>query len=277
MFKRLAAACAIWLLMFSGSALADDQPRWIAYYSDEEEPINFEPYSVIVFEPDNHPLIEGLLESGKTVLGYLSLGEVSKDRFYFDEVKNQGLFLEENKNWKGAYFVDIRDKRWTKRVIEELIPQILYQRFSGIFIDTLDNAEHLEDANPQKYHGMRQAAIDLIKAIRLNYPSLKIMLNRGFKILPSVAKDIDMELGESIYTDFNRDKGTYELVAKPLYEKNVKILKEAQKINSKLEIYTLDYWNLNDKTGIKKIYQAERENGFVPYVSTIDLSKIVPE
>ena len=162
-------------------------------------------------------------------------------------------------------------------MIEELIPQILYQRFDGIFIDTIDNAVHLEESDPQKYHGMKQAAIDLIKAIRLNYPSMKIMLNRGFEILPQVAKDIDMELGESIYTDWNPNKKTYELVAAPLYKKNVQVLRDAKKINPNLEIFTLDYWNLKDEAGIKKIYQVERENGFIPYVSTLDLTQVVPE
>lgn len=275
MFRRLLIAIALFAHAFVGAA--EEPLRWIAYYSDSAEPENFQPYSVIVFDVDDHPIMQGLLESGKTVLGYLSLGEVSKDRSYFDEVKKEGLLLKENKNWKGGYFIDIRDKRWTKRVIEELIPQILYQRFSGIFIDTIDNAVHLEESDPQKYHGMKQAAIDLIKTIRLHYPSMKIMLNRGFEILPQVAKDIDMELGESVYTDWNPDKKTYELVAAPLYKKNVQVLKDAKKVNPNLEIYTLDYWNLNDKAGVKKIYQVERENGFFPYVSTMDLTQVAPE
>lgn len=256
---------------------AAETKNFVVYYGESEDPANFAPYSLVVFESENHPVIEGLLESGKTVLGYLNLGEVEDNRFYFKEVKDEGILLEENPNWKGSFFVDLRDKRWTKRVLENLIPAILFQGFTGIFIDTLDNAAYLEEKDPSKYKGMKKAAIDLVKAIRLNYPDMKIMLNRGFEILPGVAKDIDMELAESIFSEYNQKKKTYELIAKPTYESHVKVLKEAQKINPNLEIYTLDYWDLKDPEGIKKIYHAEREQGFIPYVATWRLNKLVKE
>lgn len=255
----------------------DNVKRFAVYYSDAEDPSNFTPYSLVVFESESHPILEGLIENGTTVLGYLNLGEVEDNRSYFKEVKEEGILLDENKEWKGAYFVDLRDKRWTKRVIEQLIPMVLYQGFDGIFIDTIDNAIYLEETNPSKYSGMKQAAINLIKAIRLNYPGMKIMLNRGFEILPQVANEIDMVLAESIYTEYNKKKKTYELAPKEEYEKHVKILKEAQKTNPKLEVYTLDYWDVKDSEGMKKIYQVQRKQGFIPYVSTRELNKLINE
>ena len=74
MFKGLFFAM---LLFAHAYTVAAAEPlRWIAYYSDKAEPQNFQPYSVIVFDVDDHPMMQGLLENGKTVLGYLSLGDL---------------------------------------------------------------------------------------------------------------------------------------------------------------------------------------------------------
>ena len=47
--------------------------------------------------------------------------------------------------------------------------------------------------------------------------------------------------------------------------------------NSKLEIFTLDYWDPADPAGIARIYREQRDNGFEPYVSTVELDRIIPE
>lgn len=265
------------LMLLSFGEISQGPDRWVVYYNDEAPVEAFNLYDPIVLDSDHHPYLDGFVQREKTILGYLSIGEVEKERSYFSEVEKEGILLDENKYWPGSYFVDLRDPRWAKRVLEELIPGILMQRFSGIFLDTLDNAGHLETMNPEKYGGMVDAAVNLIKAIRKHYPQIKIMMNRGYELLPSVADLIDMELGESVYADYDFDSKTYRKVDSDLYLKQVKILMEAKKASPKLTIYTLDYWKPEDAAGIKEIYQEQRRNGFIPYVSTIDLHTIIPE
>ena len=255
----------------------DPLDPWVVYYGDSAPIESFAPYKLIVFDSDHHPILAPFLENNVTTLGYLNLGEVEDTRDYFAALKNKGLLLEENKNWKGSYFIDIRNKYWSKMVVEELIPQILFQHFTGVFLDTLDNAQYLETSNPQKYKGMMKAAANLVKAIRLNYPTIPIMMNRGYYMLPEVADEITMELAESFYTSYNFDKKTYEIRPKEEYEQQVKLLQDMQKKHPKLKIFTLDYWNETDPAMIAKIYAIQRGNGFIPYVATIDLNKIVPE
>ena len=212
-----------------------------------------------------------------TTLGYLNLGEVEKSRDYYQILKDKGLLLGENKEWKEAFFIDIRNPYWSKFVVEQLIPRLLFQRFDGLFLDTIDNAEYLESLDPEKYKGMKQAAIHLIKAIRLNYPQIPIMLNRGYAILPEVAPLIEYVLAESLYTHYNFETKKHSLAPKEIYDEQVRFLQKIQQKNPKLLVFTLDYWNENDASGISKIYEAERKNGFIPYVSTIDLNKVIPE
>jgi uncharacterized protein (TIGR01370 family) len=276
--KRLFSLYSLISGLIFSSGYADEQPKkWAVYYGDNLPAENFLGYNLVVLEPDQRPPISLLLEQGKTVLGYISLGEISKDRSYFKSVQEEGILFQKNPNWPDAQYVDMRSNKWTSRVVDDLIPAILYQHFSGIFIDTIDNAEALERKDPVKYRKMKEGAIKLIKTIRLHFPDMKIMLNRGFELLPYVAKDINSVLAESIFSVHNFKTGEEDLVKPEIYASIAKELKEAQQLNPSLEIYTLDYWNTDDPQGIKKIYEAQRAQGFIPYVATLQLNEIIPE
>jgi uncharacterized protein (TIGR01370 family) len=264
------------LLPFHATAAAAPS-TYAIYYADKEPAAAFESYDLVVFDSDRYPPIATLKEKGKIVLGYISLGEVEKYRPYFNDVKKAGLLIEKNEVWTDAYKVDVRNPLWTKMVIEQLVPEILAKGFDGVFLDTLDNPGDLERTNPARFRGMTHAAAQLVKAIKHNFPKALIMQNRGYELLPEVAPHIDMVLGESVYTDYNFDKKTYGFVPTDLYQLQVKMMKDAQKIAPNLKVYTLDYWKEDDSKTITQIYKTQRENGFIPYVATIALDKIVHE
>lgn len=253
------------------------QENWMVCYSCDFTPAAFDPYDLVILDSANYTLAARLVDRGKSVLGYLSLGEVEKNRPWFTAVSQQGLLLQENRNWKGSYMIDVRDSRWTTRVIEKLIPEMLRRGFQGVFLDTLDNAAELERIDKNKYRGMTAAAASLVRTIRRHYPQIKIMMNRAYDILPEVGQYIDMELGESVYTDYNFAAKTYGYVEKKNYQLQVSWLKNAAKKFPDLKIYTLDYWNPEDKPGIAKIYETQNKNGFIPLVSTIALNQIIPK
>ncbi len=258
-------------------AAAAAMPKWVVVYSDKVTIDALIPFKTIVLDSRYHPRLQPLIDREKSLLGYISLGEVEKFRPHYKEMERQGILLGTNKNWPDSRYVDVRDPRWTRRVIEDLIPAILHKGFNGIFLDTLDNPSQLERENPAKYKGMADAAVRLVKKIRQHYPRIVIMMNRGYEILPKVARDIDIVLGESVYADYNFKTKTYQLVPKTLYEKQVRWLKAAKTIAPDLKIFTLDYWRANDPQGIERIYRAQRRNGFDPYVATIKLQDVVPE
>ena len=265
-------------LLLSSAFPIDKSPfRWVTYYSNKAPLEAFKPYQLCVFDSTEHPPLMALKQANKTLLGYISLGEVEQYRSHFKEVKKEGILLDENPNWKGSFFVDLRNALWVKRVVEELVPAILQKGFDGIFMDTLDNAETLEERDPIKYEGMKQAAIDLVKAIRQNYPQIKIMMNRGFQLLPQLTSVIDMEMGEVIYTQYDFQKKKYLLQPLEEHKYYVKTLKEAQKANPSLKVFTLDYWDKTKTQEISNIYKKQREDGFIPYVATIKLNEIIPE
>ncbi len=250
---------------------------WAVYYSDKEPVEAFQEYDLLVFDSHHHPRLGSLLDRGKTVLGYISLGEVEERRAFFPEVRRQGILLGENPNWPGSHYVDVRDARWTSRVIEQIIPEILRQGFDGLFMDTLDDPPHLERTRPRRFFGMTEAASVLVRTIRRHYPEIQIMMNRGYELLPGVESHIDMLLAESLYADYDFQKKVYRRVPDDLYQSQLQILNSARERKPGLRILSLDYWSPGDRKEIARIYQLQRRNGFEPYVGTVELDLLVRE
>lgn len=251
--------------------------RWVVYYNDEAPPKAFTGYDLVVFDSTDHPPVRAVRENGAEVLGYLSLGEVEAFRAHYEWAREAGILLQENENWPDSYMVDIRRQVWLEKVIYDLIPRLVHDGFDGVMLDTVDSPLWLERQSPETHDGMTEAAVRAIRAINANFPDLKIMLNRGYEILPQVAGNLDYVLGESVRSDYDFETDTYKRVAPELYRYQIARLKAAQDLNADLEVMTLDYWDPDDQETIRDIYATQRDNGFQPYVATVDLQRIVPE
>lgn len=245
--------------------------RWVVYYGSDLPSDRFLPYHVIVFDTEKSPPLRPLMNRGKELLGYLSIGEAESFRHDFKQIKEMGALLEENPDWPNHYIVDIRNKQWVKYLIEVKIPEILHKKFDGLMLDTLDSPLYLWEKDKQKYAGMDEAAIDLIATIRKHYPKVKVMLNRGFHVLPEVAPFIDMSLAESIVVNYQGESKEPTFFPSEVTESYVKIIDQAKQINPALKIYSLEYWPVSDVEKIKAIYAQQRERGYIPYVTSIDL------
>jgi polysaccharide biosynthesis protein PelA len=249
---------------------------WAVDYSGSVSPEELYSFHLVVLDSDNHPQLDLLRGHGRDLLGYLSLGEIESHRAYFEAAKAEGLLPRENPAWPGSFSVDFRDPRWRRRVIQDLVPAILASGFNGVFLDTLDDAAALERADPQKYRGMVAAAANLVRSLRQAFPQIRIMVNRGYDLLPQIAPLIDILLGESVYTTYDAQYKGYVRVPAPQYEQQVRLMREALRWNPRLRICSLDYWNPSDIREIRHIYHVERANGFAPYVATRELDQIVP-
>ena len=277
MRKGLFLAAAIAVLAGAAGAASAAEERWVVVYTEKPSVAEFRDYGLVVLDSVHHPPIRPLLEQKKTVIGYISLGEVENYRDYYKAVEAEGILYEKNPNWPDSRYIDVRDPRWTRRVVEDLVPRLLRKGFRGIFIDTLDNPAELERRDPAKFKGMTEAAARLVRAIRRHYPRMYIMLNRSYEILPAVEGQIDAVLGESVFTEIDFEKKGYRLADAKTYQLQVKWLKEAKARRPALKVYTLDYWPPTDAAGVARIYAEQRKNGFIPYVSVKDLDRVLKE
>lgn len=275
--RWVAGICVMVLVLAVQQAYAGPYKRYAVYYSDQLNIDVFDNYEVLIFDGEVHPPLRPLADRDKLLLGYLSLMEIDRMRSYFEELKQQNVILGQHPQWQNSYYVDVRSRIWIEKVINEIIPDILRRGFHGLFIDTLDNAADLEKKDPETYKGMKAAAIKLVKAIRLHYPGAKLMINRGYDILPELANDIDMVMAESMYSRFDFDALEYGKQSDSNYDYVLNLLKDFKEQNPKIHVFTLDYWKRDDVEAIRAIYEKQRSHGFVPYVGEVLLNDVIAE
>ncbi|MBN2642736.1 MAG: endo alpha-1,4 polygalactosaminidase [Victivallales bacterium] len=265
-------------LLFPYAAKSSEGTKTFAvYYGGNADVADFKNFDLVVLDSSYTQIIQQLKQQSKTVLAYLSLGEVNRSRDYFDIVESEGLLLKPNPNWEGAYLVDVRKAAWREFVITQILPDILDKGFNGIFIDTLDSPLEEERANPKEFKGMVESSIKLIKAIRKKFPKIKIMLNRAYAIAPQVGGQINYLMAESIFYTYDFKSKKYIPVSEPLYVQQKNILQNFRRRFPAVQIVTLDYCEESDQKLRTQIYKQQRDNGFIPYVSTINLDKLVQE
>lgn len=280
MLKRLKQLVAVALCCIScaPSPKLPKPERWVVYYGNKEPAEAFRDYDLVLFDRLYHPPIAPLLEDpDRILLAYVSAGEVHGYRT--DEVamlREQKALLAHNKDW-NSHIVDLTSAAWRSIVMEE-VRDALDQGFHGVMLDTIDtplqasatHSDELAEAN-------RRAAIQLIVDIREAYPGIKLMLNRGFPILPDVSAQLDFTLAESILAETNVSTGQSKLFSPITYREMTTMLQQQRLRSRQLKIYALDYWNQDDVEGIQRLYAIHRTHGFVPYVTSPDLRTHSPE
>lgn len=264
--------------LFACTTQADEPEKWVVYYDGSLPFEDFLDYDVIAFDTDYYPAFEEKRREGQVILGYLSTTEGETYRPYYKDIEALDVFIGKSDLWENHLIIDIREKSWRDYFIHTLIPtKIIDQGFDGIMLDTIDTVLYLEEQYPQKFSGMKQAAVRFIAEMRLAHPKLKLMINRGIQISKWTAPYVDYLLAESVRVDYDFDTHKPGFFPKMVYQEYVEAIKAAQKANPALKVVSLDYWTMSEEDPIKAIYAEQRSHGFIPYVTTVDLKKHHPE
>lgn len=250
--------------------------RWAVYYDTKLPAEQFADLDLVVFDGRYHPDLKPL-KGGKTiVLGYISLGEVHGDVPEKKTLKKANAILHKNSAW-DSYVVDLASPKW-KEIVLKNVDTLAEKGFDGVMLDTVDSPlEWARKASPERHIAMQQEAADLIHMIRVAHPKMKIMLNRGFILLPKAGPDIDYVLAESILSQKDNISGQFSLFPPERYADAVAQLRQSVSSTGHLRLFTLDYWDVTDVQGLERIYSVQRAAGFSPYVTTQDLRQYTPE
>lgn len=251
--------------------------RWGIDYGPATDPQLARACRLLVLEPHHPRSIAALRGPGSSLLGYVSLGEVERSRPYFADLDHAGALGAVNPNWPDARMADLRHAAWTAALLDRVIPAILALGYDGLFMDTMDNAEAMERQDPTGNAGMIAAGAALILAIRARFPKIQLMLNRGYAVLPTVATAIDHVLGEAMASRWNFAAKRYELLVDSDWQWQADHLRAARLRNPKLTLATLDYWDPADTRQVAALYRRERAAGFMPYVATLALDRLIAE
>lgn len=280
MFKRLKHLMLVALCCVSCAPTpkTPKTEKWVVYYGDTQPAEAFLAYDVVLFDRMYHPPLAPLLEDqDRIVLAYVSVGEIHGFReAEIRTLKKEKALLKANKQW-GSHIVNLTSATWRSMVMAD-IQDALDQGFHGVMLDTIDTPlQAAAEQSDELGKANHEAAIQLISDIRQTFPTMAIMLNRGFPILNEVSQQLDFTLAESILSETNVSTGQSKLFPPMTYREMTSKLQDAVRKSPKLRIYTLDYWKPDDVEGIKLLYALHRANGYVPYVTTPDLRTLTPE
>lgn len=274
MKQMLAALCCLTACAQMAEASVEVR-HWAVYYSDALPADRFKGLDLVVFDRRYHPDFASL-QPRTQVLAYVSMGEIYDDVPEKQLLEKDGLLLFQNKQW-NSHAVDLTSGRW-QALVMSYVDDAMARGFDGVMLDTVDSPLAWARQQDAKRHlAMRTAAINLIRDIRTRHPNAKIMLNHGFSILADVAVDLDYALAESILSQKDDFTGHFRWLPPKAYAQAVEQLHQITARTGKLQVLTLDYWNMDDSEGVQRIYGQQRASGFAPYVTTPDLTRYTPE
>lgn len=272
----VAALSASTARLHAASAAPPEYIKWVVFYGLTADEGLLSSYDIVVLDRMFQGSIATIGRAGARVCGYLSLGEIKTTDTYYHRLDPAAL-LEANPEWPETRRIDVRQPGWKQLVLGEIIPSLIGQGFAGFLLDTLDTPPYLEQLHPNRNRGMRQAAVDLVRAIRAAYPGKLVIVNRGYALLPSIIASIDGVVAESLLTrPGQKQPQDYVWNESSEIVLQMELLAPARHRQPALPILSLDYWDPTDIATIREIYRREQQLGHHPYVATRLLDAIIP-
>jgi len=244
----------------------------VCNYNEAAPAAELSRFDLVVVDSDAHPDLTPLRQAGALVVGYLSLGEVAPYRWYWPNIQDRPWVLDKNPNWDSR-MIDIRSQEWQQLVLNDIIPRIIQEGFDGLFLDTIDNAEYLEKYyQGEKLPGAQTAMVQFIGRIRARYPSLYLIMNRGFSLVEPLGGMVDAIVAESMFTEIDFGDERVRLRSEEETAPVIRKLSRAARLFG-TTILTLDYFDGRQPQHIGTVVELARKHGFVPYISTVDLQR----
>lgn len=255
---------------------ASNRPiRWLVFYGKELPARHVRSLDLAILDPDNiaAKTLRSKAKSGAKFLGYLSVGEASRERETWAEVEGKGFLVEENPVWKGAWRVDIRSKVWQTLLRDRIVPAILKKGYDGLFLDTVDTAAYLEEKDPKKFHASREAMIGFIRSLRRKYPKAMIVPNNGLEILDAIAQDVDGVVVEDLYTRYDFEKKASVKTPGEVTTSKEAVLDRFRRTTGK-PVFNILYAPSLDSPIAKEGIRRSESKGYQWYVAPIDLMTV---
>jgi len=226
----------------------------------------------VIVEADNikPDELKKISQQGSNVFAYMSVGEVSSTRTWYSKVKKEWI-LGKNVAWDSDV-MDLSNPEWQEFLLSDVINPLWAKGYRGLFLDTLDSFK-LFALTTEKQAVQTAALQQFLQKVKQQYPDIKLIANRGFEIIPKIAKQLDAVAAESLYASWDNIHKKYIKTT----EKDQKwLLSQLKSIRDEynLDIIIIDYVPPKKRQYAHEIAQKIQEHGFIPWVSTPALNYI---
>ena len=168
-----------------------------------------------------------------------------------------------NGDW-GSYYTDPGNPAWQRIVLNE-VQRLVDKGADGIFMDTVDSVDRF----PETFNDM----CDLILTIREEFPDIKMVLNRGFTVVPTVYEALDGVMFELFSTAYDLDNFVYDIIDESsvqfMYNRSAAVsIVNAVRQEKYFPVFGLEYYQRDGLDSIKQaIYDLDWEFDFIPYLT----------
>lgn len=256
------------LAMFLPLVLAGAEPSLYLNYSPHPPPDALLRHTVCILDPAAKADLKPGQAKGNRFYAYVSVVELSAHSALLPAATARGVtFVGENTAWNSR-LMDVTRPAWRGFLLEDAAQAAAKAGFDGFFLDTADSLSLLPTSvNPST---ARAAVLEGIRALKSRWPEKKIILNRGFDLLPDLKGVLDGLLVESVYQTFDPATKRHKAVPAAGSRWLEGRIREAQGLS--LPVYAVDYVNPIQSTLAAKTAMKLRALGAVPLVTTPDLN-----
>lgn len=237
-------------------------PTFAFYYGAHVPVAELSLFDSVVVEPDSD-FDPRAVETLHTVwLAYVSVGEVGAARAYFKDIPRAWLHGE-NRAWDSK-IVDQAVPQWPAFYVEHVIAPLWDKGFRGFFLDTLDSYQIVAKSDAERAR-QQAGVVAVINAIKARYPSARLILNRGFELLPLVHDLVYAVVFESLFRGWNQAQQRYTEVTRAdraWLMMQVNIVKAYG-----LPVVSIDYCPPADAACARETAAKIRAAGVIPYVT----------
>jgi uncharacterized protein (TIGR01370 family) len=252
-------------------AQASAEPSIALFYGANPPLDELKAFDVVVVDPDQ-PGTDPLKYHRKDseLFAYVSVGEASTDKPYFRHIPPAWL-RGENSAW-GSKVIDQSSPEWPAFFADTIIAPLWKKGYRGFFLDTLDSYQLLTSAGPGR--AAQEAGLKaVIHELKRRWPGARLILNRGFEILPDVHHDVWMVAAESLFRSWDARGKNYVEVSEADREWLLGQLRKVQQ-DYHLPVLVIDYVPSAEREQARDTVQKIRAAGFIPYVTTPNLDTL---
>lgn len=227
-------------------------------------------YDAVIVEADQNDFLKVPASLQNKLYAYTSLGEVGAEKPYAGKVP-QAAKASRNPAW-STDVMDQSSSIWRAFYIEQIVAPLWERGFRGVFIDTLDSYQLAASTAEQR--ALQEAGmVETLKQLQSRFPGIRIILNRGFEILPQVKQWVTAVAAESLFQGW--DNSTHSFV--PVKDADRQwLLTQLNKVKNdyQLPVIVIDYTAPKDRELARQISKKIHQAGFIPWVTNPELDMV---
>ncbi|MFX1716136.1 endo alpha-1,4 polygalactosaminidase [Paraburkholderia sp. A1RO-5L] len=233
------------------------------YYGTTPPTAQLANYDIAVIEPDSGFQPHEHALPCTQWFAYASVGEITPQRTYFSQLPRDWL-MGRNANW-ASRVVDQSRPGWPAFFVRHVIDPLWARGYRGFFLDTLDSYQLVTSTGAERDR-QREGIVRVIRAIKTSHPAAKLILNRGFELLPQIHKDVSAVAFESLYSGWDQAHSRYVPVPQADRDWLLSMAKDV-KVQYGMPVISIDYCAPTDAECARQTAASIAVHGIVPFVT----------